>query len=251
MITNPYESREMLDKYMLMHWGSDAEIFEHVPVTQSQFPGIVHLPRRCGELVLTHTASRDSVLDLGCAVGRSSFELARDFKTVVGIDYSREFIESANRLKATGHMNYARKDSGAIAKPMLACVAPEIDLSRLHFEQGDACALPLHLRGFDAVLMANVLCRLPDPVACLERMQGANALVKPGGVLVMTTPFSWLEQYTKRERWLDGIPAVARVLTEFELVAQEELPFLIREHQRKFEYIITLASVWRRKDSAY
>jgi hypothetical protein len=71
--------------------------------------------------------------------------------------------------------------------------------------------------------------------------------VKPCGVLVMTTPFSWLEQYTTRERWLDGISAVAQVLSEFELVAQEELPFLIREHQRKFEYIVTLASVWRRK----
>lgn len=242
-----YESREMLDKYMLMHWGSDDEIFEHVPVTQSQFPGTVHLPKRCAELVLAHCTSRDSVLDLGCAVGRSSFELARDFTKVVGIDYSREFIESANRLKANGAMDYARKDSGSISKPLTARVAPEISRDRLHFEEGDACALPLHLRGFDAVLMANVLCRLPDPVACLERLQGANALVKPGGVLVMTTPFSWLEQYTKRDRWLDGIPAVAHVLTEFELIAQEELPFLIREHQRKFEYIVTLASVWRRK----
>ncbi len=241
-----YESREMLDKYMLMHWGSDDEIFEHVPVTQSQFPGTVHLPKRCAELVLAHCTSRDSVLDLGCAVGRSSFELAREFTKVVGIDYSREFIESANRLKTHGAMDYARKDSGSISKPLTARVAPEIARERLHFEEGDACALPLHLREFDAVLMANVLCRLPDPVACLERLQGANALVKPGGVLVMTTPFSWLEQYTKRERWLDGIPAVAKVLTEFELIAQEELPFLIREHQRKFEYIVTLASVWRR-----
>lgn len=242
-----YESSEMLNKYLLMHWGSDAEIFEHVPIQQGHFPNIVHLPKICAELVVKHSADFNNVLDLGCAVGRSSFALALDFARVVGIDYSHEFIESANALKHTGQLAYSRKDSGSASKPLIAHVPAEIDRSRLHFEEGDACALPLHLKEFDAVLMANVLCRLPDPVACLERMQGVNALVKRGGVLVMTTPFSWLEQYTKRERWLDGVPAVANVLTEFELIDEQELPFIIREHQRKFEYIITFASVWRRK----
>jgi SAM-dependent methyltransferase len=117
----------------------------------------------------------------------------------------------------------------------------------VRFEQGDACALPLYLSGFDAVLMANVLCRLPDPRACLERMQGTHALVKPGGVLVMTTPLSWLEEYTAPARWMDGLDAIAAVLSDFELVESCELPFVIREHRRKFEYIITQASVWKRR----
>jgi putative 4-mercaptohistidine N1-methyltranferase len=242
-----YETSEMLNKYLLMHWGSDAEIFENVPVAQNSMTNIVNLPKTCAELVVTHASRFERALDLGCAVGGSSFALARHFKAVVGIDYSHEFINSAAALQKHGVLDYVRKDSGAISKPLQARVDQDVDRSRLYFEQGDACALPLHIKGFDAVLLANVLCRLPDPIACLERMQGANALVNPGGVLVMTTPFSWLEQYTPRERWLNGIPAVAEVLTEFELIAQQELPFLIREHQRKFEYIITLASIWRRR----
>lgn len=242
-----YESNEMLNKYMLMHWGSDAEIFANVPVPPSHFAHTVHLPNTCAELVMGHSRAFNRVLDLGCAVGRSSFELARHFSEVIGIDYSHEFIASANALKAQGALAYERKDMGSLTQTLQASVDANIDRSRLHFEQGDACALPLHIKGFDAVLLANVLCRLPDPVACLERMQGANALVVPGGVLVMTTPFSWLEQYTPRERWLNGVPAVAEILTDFELIDQRELPFLIREHQRKFEHIITLASVWRRK----
>lgn len=239
-----YETASMLNTYMLMHWGSDAEIYELGGLLRPSQS--VHLPLKCAQLVEQFTVNRSHVLDLGCAVGRSSFELARSFKQVVGIDYSREFVNAATLLKQQGSMEYLRKNSGSDASVLRAEVDPAIDRSRLHFEQGDACALPLHLRGFDAVLMANVLCRLPDPIACLERMQGANALVAPGGILVMTTPFSWLEQYTPRDRWLDGIEAVKPILSEFELLHHEELPFLIREHRRKFEYIVTLASVWKR-----
>ena len=35
--------------------------------------------------------------------------------------------------------------------------------------QGDACALDANLGPFDAVLVANLLCRLPDPAAFLGR----------------------------------------------------------------------------------
>ena len=45
----------------------------------------------------------------------------------------------------------------------------------------DACAMPVTLGSFDAVLAANLLCRLPDPLAFLLRLGGADALVKPGG----------------------------------------------------------------------
>jgi putative 4-mercaptohistidine N1-methyltranferase len=242
-----YETQAMLNSYMLMHWGTHNEIHDEKLASEVNFPAVVHLPMFCAQLVRQFSNSFHSVLDLGCAVGRSSFEMARDFHQVVGIDYSREFVNAASSLQKNGSLAYMRKESGSEFTPLTARVDADIDRSRVRFEQGDACALPLHLKSFDAVLMANVLCRLPEPAACLERMQGANALVAPGGVLVMTTPFSWLEQYTPASRWLKGVEDVARILTDFELVHQEELPFMIREHRRKFEYIITLASVWKRK----
>ena len=240
-----YETQEMLNKYLLMHWGSEDDIWGEAPAAPR--PQVVHLPIACAELVKKYATKKDRALDIGCAVGRSTFEMARHFKEVIGIDYSREFIQAASALQHTREHAYWRKDSGAEGVTLTATVDPAIDCARVRFEQGDACDLPLHHKGFDAVLMANVLCRLPEPVACLERMQGANALVAHGGILVMTTPFSWLEEYTPKSRWLDGIKGVKNILTEFELLHQEELPFMIREHRRRFEYIITHASVWRRK----
>ena len=242
-----YQTREMLDRYMLMHWGKATEISAQVPLPLLSAPQAVHLPITCAEIAACYAVQHDRALDLGCAVARSSFEMARQFKEVIGVDYSEEFVAAAQSLQRDGTFAYHRKNSGAENTPLIACVDSAIDRSRLRFEQGDACALPLHLHSFDAVLMANLLCRLPDPIACLERLQGVNALVNPGGVVMMTTPFSWLEEYTPRDQWLNGIEGVSSVLTEFELLHTQELPFLIREHQRKFEYIITQASVWRRR----
>lgn len=46
---------------------------------------------------------------------------------------------------------------------------------------------------------------LPDPAICLQR---ASELVNPGGILVLTTPFSWMEAFTPKEKWYE-----LRVLT--------------------------------------
>ena len=59
---------------------------------------------------------------------------------------------------------------------------------------GDACNLP-ELGQFGCVLAANVICRLPDPVPFLVRLR---SMVVPSGIVVITTPYSWLEQYTPK-----------------------------------------------------
>jgi 5-histidylcysteine sulfoxide synthase/putative 4-mercaptohistidine N1-methyltranferase len=242
-----YESQDLVNRYMLMHWGTHEEILKDVPEVSR--PDVVHLPRKCAELVFEYASGFGRALDLGCAVGRAGFEMARRFSCVQGIDYSHEFVERANQLKHARESRYWRKATGADGSHLLARVDAEIDSSRLHFEQGDACALSPTIEGFDAVLLSNVLCRLPDPAACLRRMQGNHALVRPGGILVMMTPLSWLEDYTPKSKWLNGLADIEKILSEFDLVHQEELPFMLREHQRKFEYIITQASVWRRRST--
>jgi len=239
-----YESAPMIGKYMLMHWGTDAQQHDRRLAAQVALPKVVHLPLECAKLVMGHAQSFDSALDLGCAVGRSSFELARRFARVSGVDYSCEFIAAASALQRNGELGYRHHISGDEYQECTAVVDPVIDRERVRFEQGDACDLHPRHAGYDAVLLANVLCRLPDPMACLARLP---QLVKPGGVLVMTTPLSWLEDYTPRARWLRGLEDVEAALPDFALTVSSEWPFLIREHRRKYEYIITQASVWRRK----
>lgn len=82
-----------------------------------------------------------------------------------------------------------------------AIVPEETDTSRVTFRVGDACKLPQNLAPVDAVLAANLICRLPEPQKFLDRLP---TLVKKNGVVVLTTPFSWLEAWTKRSMWLGG-----------------------------------------------
>jgi ubiquinone/menaquinone biosynthesis C-methylase UbiE len=46
------------------------------------------------------------VLDVGCATGRHSFELARDFDEVVGFDFSSAFVQACNKMKTNGRSDY-------------------------------------------------------------------------------------------------------------------------------------------------
>ncbi|MEK6747312.1 MAG: 5-histidylcysteine sulfoxide synthase [Pseudomonadota bacterium] len=241
-----YEDVAMLDRYLARYWGEETDIWDPVFHGKVVKPKVVNLAKKQVELLIQYSTGFDKAIDIGCAAGRTSFDLTRHFEHVVGIDYSHTLINAANRLKRERKHPYFRHDSAGKGMRCVAELDADINCDRIHFEQGDGSAIPVHFCNYDAVLFANVLCRLPDPRAGLERMQGTNGLVKPGGIVVMTTPFSWLEKYTSCERWIDGLDGISKILTEFELLHTEELPFLFREHRRRFEYIITLASVWRR-----
>ena len=191
-------------------------------------------------------------LDIGCSVGASAFELARHVPSVLGIDYSRAFIDVAQKLKESGHIAGDVCREGKIRQSFDVTLPKEIECSRVSFEVGDATALRPDLGAFDLVLAANLICRLPQPSAFLARLPD---LVSPGGQLLLATPFSWLESFTPEANWIggsvDGIScesALEKILSpHFIKEFQINLPFLIREHSRKFQYGISLGTRWRRR----
>lgn len=244
-MSHTYESPQMLADYLLFHYGDDADVmpWEFGPKDALQYPA------RCAELCQkAANGHARRVLDLGCAVGKSTFELARFSEEVVGIDYSHQFINAANQLKETGIHDYQMHEEGNLFVPRTAHISEEIDRSRVQFLHGDACNLPDDLGIFDGVLMANLLCRLPDPASCLERMK---SLIAKDGWLVIATPASWSEEYTPRENWLarkgstlDGIRECLE--STFTLEQREDMPFVLREHRRKYQWTVAEVSVWRK-----
>ena len=81
-------------------------------------------------------------------------------------------------------------------------------------------------------------------------------LVRSGGQLLLATPFSWLEEFTSSDKWVGGrendlgsVEALkATLLPAFQLEKEVDLPFLLREHERKFQYGISLGTRWRRRE---
>ena len=253
-----YEDPQILNEYLLLHYGAAADQmpYDFGPCDAVEFP--VRCARWLLDATREYQVPNDRALDVGCAVGRSSFELARGYREVLGVDLSRAFIDAADTLRRQGELRYFRKDEGTLGVALNAMIDSTIDRSRVSFRQADACALPAELADFDAVLLANLLCRLPSPKALLGRLGGPRGLVKRGGLLAIFSPYSWLEQFTPPGAWLGGYERDGRPLTSavalsesltaegFELLREANLPLVIREHARKYQYIVTHASLWRR-----
>lgn len=251
-VASLYESPRLLGEYLLLHYGG-AGVLRHAAlpvdpaITETPFP--VRVVRELldpGLLPLDATA-----FEAGCSVGASAFELARHCSRVEASDYSHSFITAAQTLAREGRHESLRTVEGSIDEPFTAAVPPEIERSRVIFSVQDATALPAVMGPFDTVLAANLICRLPDPEAFLERLPD---LVKPGGQLLLTTPFTWLEEYTPRDKWIGGTDPdrrseeelTRRLSGSFRLHRRRDLPFLIREHERKYQLGIALGTCWIR-----
>ena len=59
-------------------------------------------------------------------MGRSSFELAKHFKTVQGIDFSQAFVNRCNELKQHGQSSYCLPNEGEIVEKGMAEIPKEI-----------------------------------------------------------------------------------------------------------------------------
>ena len=253
MVANPYESDRLLGEYLLFHYGRPEEV---MPYPFGPVGGLDFAVRAVTECIApVSLPDHARALDLGCAVGRSSFELARWCRQVVGIDFSRRFVEAARNLQTGGSLPYARIEEGMLTTRVEARVPDGIDRSRVHFEVGDACDLRSDLGRFDAALLINLLDRLPQPRRCLDRLPD---LLNPGGQLVIASPYTWLAEYTPVDQWLGGFSRSGRDVRgfdtlreilepDFEFIRAVDLPFVIREHARKFQWSVSLAGVWQRR----
>jgi putative 4-mercaptohistidine N1-methyltranferase len=253
MAENYYDSERGVSEYLLFHYGA-AELRLPLGLVDA---AALEFPAHCVSKLMdpARLPAQARALDLGCAVGRSSFELARHCQEVIGIDFSQQFIDLANRLRQRGSLRYKSYEEGELTKGRRALVPKDIDRSRVKFTVGDATCLPSDLGQFDVVLMANLIDRLPAPLKCLERLPG---LLRPGGQLIVASPYTWLANYTPRKNWLGGwvragrpvttFAALRRILApHFKLARRLDLPFLLREHVRKYQLGIAEASTWVRR----
>lgn len=239
-----YESNKLLSEYLLFHYAQDKEVLP----ADGAWPTGMREALDFAVRTVSHFGS-DQVgrsLDLGCAVGRSSFELARHSDEVLGLDFSSSFIAAACTLASGGTLAYERLEEGNVSTALEAKAPEGVELDRVRFAEGDAMNLSADLGSFDRVHAANLICRLPEPLKLLARLPD---LVASGGELVLATPATWLESFTPLENWPKGRTRdwlVDQLGSSFELTKELEEPFLIRETARKFQWSRSLVTVWKR-----
>lgn len=243
--TDVYETDPAVAQYCEAHYG---ETYFNVP----NFPR--EIARFC--LELTTDRPRRKALDLGCAVGRSTFELADGFELVQGLDFSARFIRIGVNLLERGRVRYARAEEGDLIsyhEKSLTELGLEAPDGRIEFWQADACNLKSIFNDYDLVLASNLIDRLPQPRKFLSMI---HERIAPGGLLVIASPYSWSEQFTERDQWLGGTRQAGEPYTtlegirdtlspHFRQVCQPRtIPFVLRETARKFQHVLSEVTVW-------
>ena len=216
----------------------------------------------CIEAMIPHVKGMTTqrALDLGCATGRSSFELAKTFDHVDAIDFSARLIEAPSTLQKTGSQRYVIATQGDLVDFKEVKLADfdgyEAIKDNVSFMQGDACNLTDKYTDYDLVFAGNLIDRLYKPTDFLASIKDR---IRPGGLLVITSPYTWLEEFTPKENWLGGFKAqtgesystleglAENLAPEFELVGDpQDIPFVIRETARKFQHSVAEMSIWRK-----
>lgn len=237
----------VLAKYCHFGWG------------ENRF-GVPNYPETCVKLALEYMGDRpkERAFDVGCAIGRSSFELARAFDEVIGVDFSARFIQEALRLKESGVLRYAVPVEGEIEafyEVRLNKFGLEHASKKVNFWQADACNLKPIFTDFDLVFAGNLIDRLYDPRKFLESMAPR---IRKNGLLVLTSPYTWQEESTPKEKWIGGYKRDGENVTtlqgleeilggDFKLLDTRDVPFVIQETARKHQHTVAQMSVWERR----
>ena len=242
-----YETDKLLSEYAEFHYGDT-------------YFGVPNFPKTLAELAVAAMGEKPKhkALDLGCASGRATFELARHFDEVTGIDFSARFIGQGVQLADQGRLRYTLTDEGELVfykERTLAGLGLDGVKHKVAFFQGDACNLKALFAGYDLILAANLIDRLYDPSKLLTTI---HTRLNLGGVLLIASPYTWLEEHTKREAWIGGfkrhgesfgtLDGLKEMLGKhFKLIqGPREVPFIIRETRRKFQHTLSEVTIWER-----
>ncbi len=241
-----YETDALVSQYGDFGWGAG-------------YFGVENFAARCAMLCVQAMGDRPKThaLDVGCATGRSTFELAQAFDSATGLDFSARFIQIAEQMRTQKQIRYTLPTEGDLVDYCTATLPKPLanTPAKVAFWQADACNLKPQFTGYDLIFAGNLIDRLYDPEKFLA---DATHRLNPGGLLILTSPYTWLDSHTPKAKWLGGFKrdgeAVASFdgLTEqlrgaFNFIAQHDIPFVIRETARKFQHTVAHMTIWEKR----
>lgn len=241
-----YETDELVSQYCEFQYGE-------------KYFGVETFAVVCANKASSFAINHKKALDVGCATGRASLELAKRFDKVEGVDFSARFISVATRLQTEGYLAYRVKEQGGIYTKKKVTLQ-ELDYdnikNKVSFWQGDACNLKPIFTSYDVIMATNLIDRLYNPRLFLDTV---HERLNDDGILVITSPYTWQEASTKKEFWLGGykdqngnevhtLDKLKEILSlHFTLIHLEDIEFVIRETARKYQHTISQMSVWKKR----
>ena len=237
--TSGYNSKGMLSAYLWSHFGD-----------LLQDPGATDAYRKWASLV---RMSDGLALDIGCSVGRLSFEMSRFHRRVVGVDTSYSFIENARKLLLKKKVGFDMIIEGMITERRECGLNGDWRYDRVEFIVADAMALPFPGSNFNTVCSVNILEKVPNPIRHLAEVD--RVLADRSGRFIFSDPFSWDENVSHPDSWIGGsregmnpgrgAAAIRRLMSSdtrlfnppLEIVEEGDISWKIRKTENLWEHI--------------
>lgn len=181
----------------------DADVYQNKKLTKEEINIVLNLLKKFKNL--DFNKNRDKILDLACGPGRHSITLAKRSFSVIGLDYSRSFLEIAKKN--------AKKEN---------------IISKIKFIQGDLRNLPFRDFTFKIVLLLGNSFGYFSHKENIRILKEVYRVLKPNGVFIFDLtdkknflknlkPYSRYEVLTKSfglvidERWRKWNPRENRI----------------------------------------
>lgn len=185
---NRYETMPLLSSYLWSHFG-DLLADDQATDAYSRWAQLMQ-------------PSSGACLDTGSAVGRFSFDMAKKFDFVVGIDNSVSFIRASRDLMRHRQAALALPEEGVLTRPATLTFPEDWKTDNIEFIVGDAQALPFRTGAFAAVSSLNVVDKVARPLAHLTEI---NRVARVNdSQLLFSDPFSWSKEAAAEADWLGG-----------------------------------------------
>jgi ubiquinone/menaquinone biosynthesis C-methylase UbiE len=209
MASNAYKKQSTLHMYYTMHYAPFLKNGTAACLTEPYYQAMLHL-------IAPYVQAHMNVLDMGCALGRMSFELAKQTPgNAVGIDTSQEFITACHEIAAN--------QNESVAYP----VPPQAKVS---FLIADAQELPFTEQVFQCVLCLNLIDRVAHPKNVIAEI---TRVLSPTGLLLISNPYDWEEEHTAPSEWMADMRDLFSHTAWETVLEKDRVPFTIQVYDRK------------------
>ena len=249
--------RQQLSTYCHNHYGDNGSQSDESAISLGSVTSILqHGINKLGN------SFDGPVIDMGCSVGRTTFDLADLFDEItVGIDLNFPMLKTAQKILECGTINYPLRQTGLVYDE----VTFPLEFKNTHnidFWLCDAADLPFADNSFSFANSMNLLDCVNSPYQHLKEL---SRVLRKESCALISTPYDWNQNATPVEAWLgghsqrsdnQGAPEVVirtlltdlqnpNAIQELSIIFEEEnVPWKLRLHKRSImEYLLHIFAV--------
>jgi 5-histidylcysteine sulfoxide synthase/putative 4-mercaptohistidine N1-methyltranferase len=241
-----YETDPEVIPYCELHYGKE-------------YFGVENYPEKLAQIALNHAqgSPKGKALNIGCKTGRSAFELAVEFDSVIGVDFTARMIRIGVELKEKGYTQYALPEEGEIVsfhQQNLQELGLDASRPKVEFLQSDISNMKSLFTGYDLILLDTMLENTYNPQKFLDNV---HQRINSKGLLIIASSYDWQNDRTDREHWLGGFKINGENATtlnrlhelledRFTRISEPtDIQQVIRKTNRTFEHKVIQVTVWK------